>query len=76
LYSLNSNTYTGGTDLVSGYISITNQASTPINLSDDIFEYQLERNGLTNQNTVFTVAVAGQKNGDDVFVSLDWEEVV
>ena len=76
LYSLNSNTYTGGTDLVSGYISITNQASTPINLSDDIFEYQLERNGLTNQNTVFTVAVSGQKNGDNVFVSLDWEEVV
>lgn len=76
LYTLNSNTYTGGTDLVSGYVSITNQSSTPINLGDGLFKYQLERNGLTNQNTVFTIAVAGQKNGDDVFVSIDWEEVV
>ncbi len=76
LYVLNSNTYTGGTDLVSGYVSLTNQSSTPVSLADDVFKFQLERNGFTNQNTVFTIAVAGQKNGDDVFVSIDWEEVV
>lgn len=75
LYNMNATTYTGGTDYVSGYLTVTNQASSPVTLDNQLFRYQLERNSLANTNTTFVIAVAGQKSGDDVLACIDWEEI-
>lgn len=74
-YNMNAASYTGGTDFVSGYVTVTNQSSTPITLDNQLFRYQLERNSFANTNSTFTLAVAGQKNGDDALACIDWEEV-
>ena len=75
LYNMNATSYTGGTDYVSGYLPVTNQSSSPVTLDNQLFRYQLERNSLANTNSTFVIAVAGQKNGDDVLAAIDWEEV-
>lgn len=74
-YNINAASYTGGTEYTSGYLTVTNQASSPVTLDNQLFRYQLERNSLANTNTTFTIAIAGQKNGDDALVSIDWEEI-
>lgn len=74
-YNINAASYTGGTDYVSGFVTVTNQASTPVTLGDSIFKYQLERNSFNTTNTVFMIAVQTSKAGDDVFAAIDWEEV-
>lgn len=74
-YNINAASYVGGTDFVSGFISVTNQASTPVRLGDSIFKYQLERNSFTGANTVFMIAAQTSKAGDDVFATIDWEEL-
>lgn len=74
-YNINAASFTGGTDFVSGYVTVTNQASTPVRLGDSIFKYQLERNTFNGTNTVFMIAVQTSKAGDDVVASIDWEEV-
>lgn len=75
LYNMNATSYTGGTDYVSGYLTITNQSSSPVTLDNQLFRYQLERNSMANSNTIFVVAAAGQKNGDDILACIDWEEI-
>lgn len=74
-YNINAASYIGGTDYTSGYATVTNQASTPVSLADGLFKYQLERNSFTGANTVFLIAVQTSKAGDDVYVSVDWEEI-
>lgn len=74
-YNLNAASFINGTDYTSGYLTITNQASTPISLSDGLFRYQLERNSFNGTNTVFMIAAQTSKAGDDVYASIDWEEV-
>lgn len=74
-YNINAASYTGGTDYVSGFVTVTNQASTPVSLADGLFRYQLERNSFNGTNTVFMIAVQTSKAGDDVFAAIDWEEI-
>lgn len=74
-YNINAASYSGGTDYVSGFVTVTNQSSSPVSLGDGIFKYQLERNTFTNSNSVFLIATQTSKAGDDVYVSIDWEEV-
>lgn len=74
-YNMNAASYTGGTDYSTGYVTVTNQSSSPVTLDNQLFRYQLERNSFANTNTTFTIAVAGQKAGDDTLVCIDWEEV-
>lgn len=74
-YNINAASFTGGTDYVSGFLTITNQASTPISLGDSVFKYQLERNSFTKSNTVFLIAAQTSKAGDDVYAAIDWEEI-
>lgn len=72
--SNNSATLTGGTVLESGYFSTTAQATGFVNRQPALFRYQLERNSFTNTANTFTLAIEGQKNGDDVLGSIDWQE--
>lgn len=74
-YNMNATSFSGGTEFRTGYVTVTNQSSSPVSLGDDTFKYQLERNSFANTNTVFLIAVAGQKDGNDTLVSLGWEEV-
>lgn len=75
LYNINAASYVGGTDYTSGYVTVTNQSSTPVTLDNQLWRYQLERNSMANTNTIFMIAIAGQKSGDDALVSVDWEEI-
>lgn len=74
-YNINAASFTGGTDFVSGFVTVTNQASTPVKLSDSIFRYQLERNSFNTTNSVFMIAAQTSKAGDDVYAAIDWEEI-
>ena len=73
-YDLSANSYTGGIDLIQGYIGVTNQATAPIDLGDSIFKYQLERNSFTANSSIFSVVATGAANGDDCLAAIQWEE--
>ena len=75
-YNLGITTDGTGTVLASGYIPVTNQSAGSVNLADDIFKYQLERNSFLNTNTTFKIVLSGATNGDQAVASLGWEEVV
>lgn len=75
-YNINASSYTGGTDFISGFVTVTNQASTPVQLGGaDLFKYQLERNSFNGTNTVFMIVAQTSKAGDDLYTAIDWEEV-
>lgn len=75
-YNINANTMSGGTDLLSGYIVVNSQGTTPVDFGgDDQFRYQLERNSFANTNTTFVLAVTGSGNGDTCIGGIDWEEI-
>jgi hypothetical protein len=74
-YDITATAYTGGTDLFQGYISVTNQATQPVTLVDDVLKYQLSRNSFTSNGHIFTIVAAGAANGDDCLASIDWEEI-
>lgn len=74
-YNINAASFTGGTDFISGFVTVTNQASNPVTLGDSIFKYQLERNTFSGTNTVFMIATQTSKAGDDIFSAIDWEEI-
>jgi len=74
-YKLDATTLTGGTVLSSGYLGISNQSSSGLKLSTDLFKFQLERDGLTSTPTLFTLAIVGATNGDKVVGSIDWQEI-
>lgn len=65
-----------GTELMSGYVGITNQSSTSIDLNSELFKLQLERNSFTNTNSSFNIVISGATNGDQCVASIDWEEIV
>lgn len=68
-------TMTGGSTFVEGYVGINNQSGETITLDSGLFKFQLERNGLTNAATTFTLAVSGAANGDDALGAIMWEEI-
>lgn len=74
-YNLGTSIDGSGEVLASGFIPVTNQSAGSINLADDIFKYQLERNSFTGTNTTFNIVLSGASNGDQAVASLGWEEV-
>ena len=68
-------TMTGGTDLLSGFFTVSNQSAPDISLDSGFFKYQLERNSFTSTPFTFTLAIAGASNSDTAIGSIDWEEV-
>jgi hypothetical protein len=71
----NSATMSGGTDLFSDYFAVTAQSKTSINLTDNIFKYQLERNSFANTPLTFVIAVTSSASSANVVSSVTWEEV-
>lgn len=70
----NSTTMSGGTVLASGLINATNQAAASVSLDGDMFKYQLERNGLANTSTIFTLAMTCGTATSNVVATVDWQE--
>ena len=70
----NASTMSGGTVLSSGLIQATNQSAASVTLDGDIFLYQLERNGLSNTATVFTLAITCGTATSNVIANMDWQE--
>ena len=68
-------TMSGGTDLFSDYLAVTNQAATSINIGDNLFKYQLERNSFANTPLSFVVAVTSSAASANTVASISWEEV-
>lgn len=75
-YNIVANTITGGVVIQQGFVGVTNQSSSTVQLSkDDLFKFQLRRNGLTNTPEILTLVGMAGTNGDDASGTIDWEEV-
>jgi len=76
-YDISATAMSGGTQRSTGFIGVTNQSTTGIEIpKEQLFRFQLERNGLTGTPTILTLAAAGAANGDDALGSIDWEEIL
>lgn len=75
-YNISGTSFTSGTELVTGYTTVSNQAAPVISLDSGMFKYQLERNSFTSTATTFILAVTPGQNGNTCVGALEWEEVV
>jgi hypothetical protein len=75
-YNLTGTSLSGGRVLASGFLTSSNSTTITTDiLKEALFKFQLERNSFTNTAYELTLAVASRDNGDDVYASMDWEEV-
>jgi len=75
-YNLSGVSSSGGRTLAKGYISSTRQSNNVIDiLKEALFQFQLQRNGLTNTPEEFSLLVQTKVANDDVYASIDWEEI-
>ena len=75
-YNISGTSFTGGRILASGFINSSNQGSPSIDiLKEALFKFQLERNGLTSTPYELTLAVTAGSNSQNIFASIDWEEI-
>jgi hypothetical protein len=75
-YNLTGTGISEGRILASGYFITNNFAKGQIDiLKEAIFKFQLERNGLTGTPFELSLVMASNGDGDDVYGSLDWEEI-
>ena len=75
-YNLTGTGISEGRTLASGYFITNNFAKGQIDiLREAIFKFQLERNGLTGTPFELSLVMASNGNGDEVYGSLDWEEI-
>jgi hypothetical protein len=75
-YNLSGVSSSGGRTLAKGYISSTTQSANAIDiLKAALFQFQLQRNGLTGTPEEFSLLVETKVAGDDVYASIDWEEI-
>jgi hypothetical protein len=75
-YNLTGTGVTDGRILASGYFITSQFAKGQIDiLKEAIFKFQLERNGLTGTPFELSLVMASNGDGDDVYGSLDWEEI-
>lgn len=71
-----SSTMSGGTSLISGYVTSTVQAGVSvINIGENLFKYQLERNSFTSTPTNLTLAIVSDKLRANVCGSISWDEI-
>lgn len=78
-YKINGTGVSGGRILASGFISQSNQSNPSLDiLKEALFRFQLERDTFTSTAYEITIAVAAQTvggGGNNIFGSMDWEEV-
>jgi hypothetical protein len=75
-YNISGTSFSGGRILASGYITSDTQGRTVIDiLKEALFKFQLERNTFTSSGFELTLIIASKNAGDDVYASIDWEEI-
>jgi len=74
-YNLTATGYSNGTVVEEGYIIASNQAASTPSLQTIPFRYQLERNTFTNTAYEFVIACVSTGNNQDVFASVQWQEI-
>lgn len=78
-YDISATAVTGGRDAQIGYVNVSAGAGgTAVNLSgDQLFAYQLERDGfaVSNNGIIITLAGTGAANGNDAVGAMTWQEI-
>lgn len=75
-YNISGTSFSGGRILASGYLTSSAQGQMAVDiLKEALFKFQLDRNGLTSVPYELTLAIASKVAGDDVYASIDWEEI-
>jgi len=78
-YNISGSSFSGGRVLASGFISQSNQSGTSVDiLKEALFRAQLDRNSFTSTPSELTLVVAAQTvggGGNNIFGSVDWEEI-
>ena len=75
-YNISGTSFSGGRVLASGYLTSSAQGQVAVDiLKEALFKFQLERNGLTSTPYELTLIIASKVAGDDVYASIDWEEI-
>lgn len=68
--------FTGGRIVSTGFFASSQQGNAPLAIGkDDLFKYQLERNGLTSTPFELTLSIAADTNNAAVLSSIDFDEV-
>lgn len=68
-------TFSGGTEIKSGYMTATTQASSNFTLDDNIWAYQFERDSLANTSIPLVLAITSDTATVNVVASMTWEEI-
>lgn len=77
-YNINATSWSSngtGVELQSGFISTSTQASSTLDLNNELFDFQLERNSFANTTTPLTLLVSSSVNTSNVYVAVDWQEI-
>lgn len=75
-YNITGTSFTGGRVVRSGFLTSTTQSVGATDLiGEQFFGLQLRRDGLADTAEEFTLVVASKVAGDDIYASLEWEEV-
>ena len=75
-YNISGTSFSGGRIVASGYLTSSAQGQVSVDiLKEALFKFQLERDGLTSTPYELTLIIASKVAGDDVYASIDWEEI-
>jgi len=74
-YNANATALSGGVNMSSTVVAVTNQSSTALTLDSDTFGFQFARDGLSGTPYTYTLAVTSGTNGADAVGSMSWEEL-
>ena len=75
-YNITPTGFSGGTIIKTGFISGSRQGNAPIELSrEDVFKYQLERDGLASTFTELSLMLTADSNSSEAAAAINWDEV-
>jgi hypothetical protein len=69
------NEITDGILVKNGFFTASQQSSSIVNMDNNVFLYQLERNSFTGEAYTFVLAVAASGPNNNVLGGVDWEEI-
>ena len=75
-YNTSGTSFSGGKVVRSGFVTSTTQSVGATDLiGENFFNLQLRRDGLADTAEEFTLLVASKVDNDDIYASLEWEEI-
>lgn len=75
-YNITGTSHSGGRVALTEYFVGSSQGTQPVQLTkNDLFQFQLQRNGLTGTPTEFSILVTADTNNASVLTALSWDEI-